>query len=312
MSHPQETMTRSDHQREETILIRAMNASLAVGAVLLAIKLWAAARTGSSAIYSDAAESVVHLLAVIFASYSLRIAAKPADDTHHYGHDKAEYLSAGFEGAMISAAACLILYEGIRSWWVGPEIEDLKLGIYLTIISTSVNAVLGTALMIIGRRQRSILLEANGMHIITDVKTSIGVLLGLQLVLWTGDTFWDPLAAILVALNILWTGGKLVQRSMNGLMDASDPAVEKLARGVLEKECAARGLQFHQLRYRHTGRTHWVEVHLVFPDGTTIEAAHETATEIEAALNDKLDPVARIITHLEPKSQGDCSEAWES
>ncbi|MFM7180637.1 MAG: cation diffusion facilitator family transporter [Verrucomicrobiales bacterium] len=304
-------MTRSIPNREDKILIRAMNASLAVGIFLLAIKLWAAARTGSSAIYSDAAESVVHLLAVIFASYSLRIAAKPADETHHYGHDKAEYLSAGFEGAMISAAACLILYEGFRSWWVGPHIEDLKLGIYLTITSTAINTVLAISLIVIGRRQRSILLEANGQHILTDVKTSVGVLLGLQLVLWTGNTFWDPLSAILVALNILWTGGKLVQRSMNGLMDASDPVVEKKVREILEKECAARGLQFHQLRYRNTGRTHWVEVHLVFPDGTSIESAHTWATEIESTLNAHLESAARIISHLEPRSEGDRSQTWE-
>ena len=304
-------MTHPRFNREDTILIKAMNASLAVGVFLLAIKLWAAARTGSSAIYSDAAESVVHLLAVIFASYSVRIAAKPPDETHHYGHEKAEYLSAGFEGAMISAAACLILYEGIRSWWVGPEIQDLKLGIYLTITSTVINAVLGLVLIATGRKHRSILIEANGQHILTDVKTSIGVLLGLQLVLWTGNTFWDPLSAILVALNILWTGGKLVGRSMNGLMDASDPEVEKQVRGVLQKECANLGLQFHQLRYRNTGRTHWVEVHLVFADGTSIETAHARATEIERTLNEHLDSTARIITHLEPRSQGDRSESWE-
>lgn len=304
-------MTRTGPMREDAILIKAMNASLAVGIFLLAIKLWAAARTGSSAIYSDAAESVVHLLAVVFASYSLRVAAKPPDETHHFGHDKAEYLSAGFEGAMIAAAACLILYEGIRSWWVGPEIQDLKLGIYLTITSTVVNAVLGGILIATGRKNRSILIEANGQHILTDVKTSIGVLLGLQLVLWTGNTWWDPLAAILVALNILWTGGMLVRRSMRGLMDATEPEVESSVRGVLERECAARGVQFHQLRYRNTGRTHWLEVHLVFPDGTSIEAAHARATEIERALNEHLDSAARIITHLEPRSQADRSEAWE-
>ena len=296
---------------EEKLLLRAMNASLAVGIVLLAIKVWAAASTGSSAIYSDAAESVVHLLAVIFASYSLRVAIKPADETHHYGHDKAEYFSAGFEGAMISAAAFLILYEAVRSWWMGPEIQDLKLGIYLTITSTVINTVLAIVLIATGRKHRSILLEANGQHILTDVKTSIGVLLGLQLVLWTGQSFWDPLAAILVALNILWTGGGLVRRGMNGLMDASDPGVEASLRAFLDAECRTRGLGFHQLRYRHTGRTHWVEVHLVFPDGTPIEAAHAGATEIEGGLNALLDSAARIITHLEPKSEAHRSESWE-
>lgn len=304
-------MSTSPSRQEEALLLKAMNASLAVGILLLALKVWAAATTGSSAIYSDAAESVVHLLAVVFASYSLRVAMKPPDETHHFGHEKAEYLSAGFEGAMIAAAACLILYEGIRSWWVGPEIRDLKLGIYLTLATTAVNLVLGAVLFALGRRHRSILLEANGQHILTDVKTSVGVLLGLQLVLWTGQSFWDPLAAILVALNILWTGGKLVQRGMDGLMDASDPAVEKQVRHTLERECLASGLEFHQLRYRHTGRTHWVEVHLVFPDGTPIEAAHARATEIEGALNTLLAPAARIITHLEPSSEAHRSESWE-
>lgn len=298
--------------RDDALLIRAMNASLLIGILLLGMKTWAAAITGSAAIYSDAAESVVHVLAVIFASYSLRLSRKPADENHHYGHEKAAFLSAGFEGAMIAAAACMILYEGIDQLLAGPTIRQTGLGIALTSAAAIINAVLGFILIKRGRKQHSLILEANGKHVLTDVWTSLGVFAGLMLVLFTGNPIWDPLAAILVALNILWTGWGLVRQSFDGLMDAADPAVEKMLREILQEETSKRGLDFHQLRYRHTGRTHWVELHLVFPDGTTVEAAHTAATGIEAALNAKLEPAARIITHLEPNSAATLNEQWEA
>ena len=304
--------TLSSNARDDGLLIRAMNASLIIGIVLLAVKTWAASVTGSAAIYSDAAESVVHVLAVAFASYSLRLSRKPADENHHYGHEKAAFLSAGFEGAMIAAAACLILYEGIEQLLAGPTIRQTGLGMAMTAGTTAINAVLGFFLVKRGKKHHSLVLVANGKHVLTDVWTSVGVFVGLLLVLLTGNPAWDPLAAILVALNILWTGWQLVRQSFDGLMDAADPSVEKLLRETLVVETGKRGLDFHQLRYRHTGRTHWVELHLVFPDGTTVEAAHSTATEIEAAINAKLEPAARIITHLEPTSAANRNEQWEA
>lgn len=297
---------------EDRLLLRAMNASLVVGVLLLLVKIIAAAMTGSSAIYSDAAESVVNVLAAIFASYSLRLSHKPADDDHHYGHEKASYLSAGFEGAMISVAACFILYEAILKLVAGGEIAQPGLGVVLTVATTGVNAVLGWMLVRTGRKHHSLVLEANGQHILTDVWTSGGVVAGLLLVIFSGQSFWDPLAAILVAVNILFTGWSIVRKSLNGLMDAADPVTEKAIRTLLAAEANARDLDFHQLRYRYSGRTHWVEVHLAFPDDWTIDHAHATATEIEAKLHALLAPSARIITHLEPLSAVGNSEPWEA
>ena len=296
---------------DDRLLLRAMNASFVVSVVLLGVKITAAALTGSSAIYSDAAESVVNVLAAGFASYSLRLSRKPADRDHHYGHEKASFLSAGFEGAMITVAACFILYDSIHKLAVGGGVERTGLGLGLTLAATAVNCLLGLMLVRTGRRARSLVLEANGQHILTDVWTSAGVVAGLVLVMITGQTVWDPLAAILVATNILFTGWSSVRRSLGGLMDEADPAVEESIRGLLGREAAARGLGFHQLRYRHTGRTHWVEFHLLFRDGTPIDEAHAIATEIESGLNDLLSPSARIITHLEPLSAAAKVEEWE-
>ena len=297
---------------DDRLMLRAMNASLVVGILLLVVKIGAAAVTGSAAIYSDAAESVVNVLAAIFASYSLRLACKPADEEHHFGHEKVSFLSAGFEGAMISVAAMFILYESIHKLAVGGEVAKTGLGMALTVATTAVNLLLGLMLIKVGRKHQSLVLEANGQHILTDVWTSGGVVLGLGLVMATGQSFWDPVAAIVMALNILWTGARIVRRSMDGLMDATDPATEKLIRQLLEAEAKVRKLDFHQLRHRHTGRTHWVEVHLAFPDDWQIDRAHATATEIEAKLHELLAPSARIITHLEPLSAVGKSEPWEA
>ena len=298
-------------EAEDRLLIRAMNISFVVSVALLAVKIAAAAITGSSAIYSDAAESVVNVLAAAFASYTLRLSRKPADEDHHYGHEKAAFLSAGFEGAMITAAACFILYESVHKLAVGGAVQQTGLGLILTVATTAVNCLLGLMLVRQGRRNHSLVLEANGQHILTDVWTSAGVVAGLVLVMATGRAFWDPLAAIIVAVNILFTGWSIVKRSLGGLMDASDPEAEKTIREILEREAASRGLQFHQLRYRHSGRTHWVEFHLLFADTTPIDEAHAVATRIEAVLHKKLAPAARIITHLEPLSAAGKIEEWE-
>ncbi|HVJ46244.1 MAG TPA: cation diffusion facilitator family transporter, partial [Luteolibacter sp.] len=185
---------------------RMMNISLAAAAVLLVVKVVAAVITESSAIYSDAAESVVHLLAVAFAAWALRLANKPADETHHFGHDKVAFLSAGFEGAMISAAALLILYEAGRQAIFGVEIMHLKTGAILTGVAALVNLVLGLSLVRVGKTSGSPLIRANGLHVLTDVWSSVAVLIALGLIWVTDWVWWDPIAATLAALNILRTG----------------------------------------------------------------------------------------------------------
>lgn len=288
-----------------------MNLSLAAAIVLLGAKVTAAVVTGSSAIYSDAAESVVHFLAVCFAVWALRLAHKPADETHHFGHDKVSFLSAGFEGAMISAAALLIFYEAVRQILFGVEIQNLGLGIAITAAAAGVNLALGLSLLAVGKRNGSPLLRANGHHVLTDVWSSVAVLVALLLYKTTGWVWWDPIAAILAALNILRVGYQLIRESLGGLLDEADPAVEGRVRGLLDREVAALGLSYHNLRHRHSGRTHWVEFHLVFDDALSVGEAHAAATRIESAVADLLKPDGRVISHLEPKSAENDVESWE-
>lgn len=288
-----------------------MNLSLVAAVVLLGAKVTAAVVTGSSAIYSDAAESVVHFLAVCFAVWALRLAHKPADETHHFGHDKVSFLSAGFEGAMISAAALLIFYEAVRQILFGVEIQNLGLGIAITAAAAGVNLALGLSLLAVGKRNGSPLLKANGHHVLTDVWSSAAVLVALLLYKTTGWVWWDPAAAILAALNILRVGYQLIRESLGGLLDESDPAVENRIRKLLDHEVAKRGLSYHNLRYRHSGRTHWVEFHLVFDDHLSVGESHHMATQVESCVAELLKPDGRVISHLEPKSAEHDVESWE-
>ena len=290
---------------------RMMNLSLGAAVVLLGAKVTAAVITGSSAVYSDAAESVVHLLAVAFAAGALRLAHKPADETHHFGHDKVAFLSAGFEGAMISAAAVLIIYEAVRQFVFGVRIDHLGFGAAITAGAAGINLVLGLSLVRVGKKSGSTLLRANGMHVLTDVWSSGAVLVALALIYFTKWVWWDPIAAVLAALNILRVGFKLIRESLGGLLDEADPKVERQICELLDHEVGQRGLSYHNLRHRHSGRTHWVEFHLVFDDDLTVGQAHEAATEIEASIAGLLHPDGRVISHLEPKSAEHQEELWE-
>ena len=290
---------------------RAMNLSLAAAVVLLGAKVTAAVVTGSSAVYSDAAESVVHLLAVGFAAWALRLAYKPADETHHFGHDKVAFLSAGFEGAMISAAAVLILYEAVRQSVFGVSIAHIGFGAAVTAAAAVINLVLGLVLINVGKKSNSPLLRANGLHVLTDVWSSAAVLVALALIYWTRWVWWDPIAAVLAAVNIIRVGFKLIRESLGGLLDETDPKVEREICALLDQETAMRGLSYHNFRHRHSGRTHWVEFHLVFDDFLTVGQAHEAATEIEASVADLLKPDGRVISHLEPRSAEHHAERWE-
>ena len=288
-----------------------MNLSLGAAVVLLLLKVTAAVVTGSSAIYSDAAESVVHLLAVSFAAWALRLAHKPADETHHFGHDKVAFLSAGFEGAMIAAAAVLILYEAVRQFIFGVELQHLGFGAAVTAVAAAMNLVLGLALVRVGKRANSPLIRANGQHVLTDVWSSVAVLVALGLIFWTGWKLWDPIAAALAALNILRMGYRLVRESLGGLLDETDPKMEREICGLLDVEVAKRGLSYHNFRHRHSGVTHWVEFHLVFEDDLTVGEAHEAATGVEASVAALLHPNGRVISHLEPRSAEHRDERWE-
>jgi len=288
-----------------------MNASLAVAVLLLAVKVTASIVTDSSAIYSDAAESVVHVLAVAFAAWALRLSHKPADDTHHFGHDKVSFVSAGFEGAMITAAAMLIFYQAGHQCLFGVKIDRLGWGAILTGGAAVINLLLGLALVRVGKKQGSPLIRANGLHVLTDVWSSVAVLVALGLIKLTGWLWWDPIAAGLAAANICHTGFGLIRESLGGLLDASNPAMEKRLRELLTQESRSRGMSYHHLRHRHSGRVHWVEFHLVCDDSLSVGNAHDLATEIESKVAALLQPDARVISHLEPKSAADHDEPWE-
>ena len=290
---------------------RVMNFSLVASLVLLGVKVSGAVMTGSSAIYSDAAESVVHFLAVAFACWALRLSIKPADETHHFGHDKVSFLSAGFEGAMISAAAMLIFYEAARQFLFGVEIRNLGFGLAVTSLAAGVNLILGLALVAVGKKSESPLVRANGMHVLTDVWSSVAVLIGLGLYHVTGWVWWDPVVAILVACNILRVGIRLIRESLGGLLDEADPLIESRVRELLDREVASMGLSYHNFRHRHSGRTHWVEFHLVFDDHLSVGEAHDQATRLEAMVADLLSPDGRVISHLEPRSCEHAQERWE-
>ena len=290
---------------------RVMNLSLVAALVLLGVKVTGAVMTGSSAIYSDAAESVVHFLAVAFACWALRLSVKPADETHHFGHDKVSFLSAGFEGAMISSAAMLIFYEAVRQFLFGVEIRNLGFGLAVTAFAAGVNLILGLSLVAVGKKSGSPLVRANGMHVLTDVWSSIAVLIGLGLYHATEWVWWDPVVAILVACNILRVGIRLMRESLGGLLDEADPLIENRVRDLLDREVKSMGLSYHNFRHRHSGRTHWVEFHLVFDDHLSVGEAHEQATRVEAMVADLLSPDGRVISHLEPRSCEHAQERWE-
>jgi len=290
---------------ERKTLVFAMNLSLGIGLLMFVIKVGAYLLTGSSAILSDAAESVVHVAAVIFASYSLRLSFRPADRDHQYGHAKISFFSVGFEGAMIILAAIYIIYESIHKWLTGLELANLGAGSLLTAAAVVINGGLGAYLVWLGRRRNSRILEANGKHVLTDCWTSIAVLIGLLLVLTTKWLPFDPICGILMAANILWSGAGLVKSAFSGLMDEADLGANETLIAILERETRQRDLRYHGLRLRNLGDAHSVEVHLVFPEGQSLKNAHRTATEIENIIEQSLPPRAFVTTHLECESDHD-------
>ncbi|HXZ80195.1 MAG TPA: cation diffusion facilitator family transporter [Terriglobales bacterium] len=288
---------RSEQELRDTQF--AMRLSLIFGVAMLIAKTTAFLMTHSAAIFSDAAESVIHVIAVAFASFSLRLSTKPASDHFLYGYERITFFSAGFEGAMIIVAALAILYESIRKWIAGLQLEHVGAGALLVLIAGILNAALGYYLLRTGRRANSLILEANGKHVLTDSWTSFGVVSGLVLVLLTLWKPFDPLVAIVVAVNILWSGGHLVWRSAVGLLDYSDPKAGRKIGDKLDAICSELGIQYHGVRFRTTGYRQIIEVHLLFPSRTSVSEAHRLATILEERLPAELGMPAEVITHLE-------------
>jgi len=279
---------------------RSMRLSFAVGIFMLVMKTYAYMITGSSAILSDAAESIVHVFAVGFAAYSMWLSLKPADHDHTYGHDRVAFFSAGFEGALIMFAALYIIYEAINKLIYGFELQNIDLGLIYVVLATLINGFLGFYLVYQGKKYHSLVLEADGKHILTDCLTSVGVVVALVLTRVTGWMVFDPAIAILIGLNILFTGIKLIRNAIRGLMDETDPKIDEKIYAQLKKLSGEYKIAFHRLRHRNAGNRLLIEVHLLFPDTLSISKAHEVATQMEKHVEEYFDLPVEFISHLEP------------
>jgi cation diffusion facilitator family transporter len=277
---------------------------LSVGAALatIGLKTFAWWLTGSVGLLSDALESVVNLAAALLALSMLRLAASPPDEAHPYGFSKAEYFSAGIEGALIVLAAAGIVWTAIPRLIAPRELDMALPGLALTVIASGINLAVAMALLRVGREHHSIILEADGRHLLTDVWTSGGVIAGVALVFATGWLRLDPLIAIAVAAHILWTGFGLVGRSVRGLLDPAISTDDQREVNKLIAEYSRRyGVSFHALRTRQAGARRFVSFHLLVPDEWTVAQAHRLSEEIESRMRSMV-PNAAIFSHIEPIS----------
>ncbi|GAA4668212.1 cation diffusion facilitator family transporter [Gordonia humi] len=286
-------------------------ALLSIGAAVLTIALKTLAwwLTGSVGLLSDAAESVVNLVAAIGAFIALRIAAKPSDDDHNFGHAKSEYFSAVVEGAMIVVAAGFILFSSIERLLHPREIESVGIGLGISVLASIVNGLVAWKLMSVGRRFRSAALEADGKHLLTDVWTTAGVIVGVALVALTGWGPLDSIVAIAVAINIVVVGWHLVRDSTMGLMDTVIPDAERAAVDRVLDRFRADGVDFHDVRTRESGHVRFVQFHMLVPGDWTVRRGHDLAEDVEAALRADVEDL-HCAVHLEPIDDPRSYEPW--
>lgn len=274
-----------------------LSIAAAISTILLKGIAWKL--TGSVGLLSDAIESFVNLAGALMALAMLTLAALPADDNHAHGHSKAEYFSSAFEGFLILLAALSIGYTSIERLINPRALEAVGVGLLVSVVASVINLATAKILMKVGREQNSISLEADAHHLMTDVWTSAGVIAGVGLV-WVSDWLWlDPVIAMLVALNILWTAWRLMQRSASGLMDASLPAEQLKRIETLLAAYREQGLDFHAVRTRQSGNRAFVTLHVLVPGHWTVQLGHDWADRIELDIG-KAIPRAHITTHLEP------------
>ena len=283
--------------------ILAAGLSVLVALAVLGLKYQAYRLTGSVALYSDALESIINVVASVAALFALRVASRPADATHPYGHSKAEYLSAVAEGVLIVLAALSIIREAWpRITHPAQAISINALGLGVNGAASVLNALWGSFLLRLGKRQRSPALSADGQHMLSDVVASVGILLGVTLASLTRWPLLDPLLALAVALHILRGGYDLMRESVSGLMDAAvGEEQERQIREVLSEK-AEGALEVHDLRTRHAGHVTFIEFHLVVPGQMSVEEAHGICDRLEAALQNCLEGVS-VLIHVEPQEK---------
>jgi cation diffusion facilitator family transporter len=276
-------------------------AALSIGAAVLtiALKFGAYVLTGSVGLLSDALESIVNLVAAIAAFWALSYAVKPPDAKHTFGHSKAEYFSSALEGLLILVAAGSIAVTAGERLFHPQPLEQVGLGLGLSIVATALNGGVAWILLKASRQHRSITLRADAYHLLTDVWTSVGVVLGIGLVSVTGWLIIDPIVALLVAANIVWTGFQLLRETSSGLLDAAIPEDDQKAIALIMSEYETRGIHFHAMRTRVAGARHFVSFHVLVPGAWTVQQGHDICETIEQAIALAL-PGTDVQTHLEP------------
>jgi cation diffusion facilitator family transporter len=289
---------------------RAAVMSLTIGVVLLIIKIAAYFLTGSTAIFSDALESIVNVLASGFALYSIILAHAPADEKHPYGHGKIEFLAAGFEGGMILLAAVVITVQAVAQLFRGAIPEQVGYGLLLIVVAMIVNGAAGFYLIASGKRHGSITLEADGKHLLADAITSAAVLVALTIVKIWNWPLADPIAALCIAVYISTMSIGLLRRSAAGLMDQQDLADDAMIRQILDGHIGRDGKEphicsYHKLRHRHSGRYHWVDFHIMVPANLNIDQGHKIASAIEYEIEQALGE-GNATAHVEPCVDQNC------
>ncbi len=286
--------------RDNRMRLAAGGLSLAVGGALMAAKFLAYKMTGSSAIFSDALESIVNVLAALFAIGSIFFAERPADRGHPYGHGKIEFFSAAFEGGLITFAAVAIGYQAIESLIHGPRLRELDTGLLITGGAGVMNMLLGAFLIRVGRRTNSLILVADGKHVLSDFWTTVGVVAGLVLVRLTGIPWLDPVVALIVAVNLTRTGFLLVHESARGLLDEEDSALLLRILEAGERVRFPGIIRIHHLRAIRVGRFIHVDAHLVVPEFWPVEQAHDKGDVFERRLLDACRIEGEILFHTDP------------
>ncbi len=284
---------------------RAARLALGVGVGLMIVKFVAYLLTESSAIFSDAMESIVNVLASGFGLYAVRLTHRPPDAEHPWGHGKVEFLAGLFEGALILLAGGAILFHAAAALWDPPAPARLDGGLVLIAIAMLINGVIGWHLLRTGRRHDSMTLEADGRHLLADAITSAAIILALVVVGMTGLQWIDPAIALLVGLWLLRIGVGLVRRGSSGLMDEQDLTDDRSIRAILDAHLGRGVCGYHKLRHRHTGRFHWIDFHLTVPPRTDVKNAHDLASAIEGEI-ERSFAEADATAHIEPCEDQSC------
>ena len=279
----------------------ALRISLLVSLVSLCLKVSGFWITNSTTALSDAAESVIHMLAVSFVYYGLLLKQKPADEKHLYGHERVEFLSVGIEGAVITLAGLTIIFESADNYLHGHNLSQLMSGVYFIGGAGLLNLALGTYLLKVGRREQNMMVISNGKHTLTDVWTSAGAVITLLIIKFTNYEILDSIVAGALAFYIMYEGFKLLKYSVDGLMDSRDPEVDKTIRKVISQDLPGSMINVHNLRHRTTGDTTWIECHAVFKKEVSLKEAHDDATILEKKLINTLTGDVMVTIHLEPE-----------